>query len=106
RNGMIVVSAGDRRLISQRVTLPDSGTISTEITFPVSRIPSPGWSVLAVRLDGINDAEPQDDSRLFALDVSLEPAAVILASPPDWESRFLAKALRDVARVPVKMFVE
>ena len=106
RNGTIVVSVGDRRLISQRVTLPDSGTITTEIAFPVSRIPSPGWSVLEVRLVGVGDAEPRDDARLFVIDVSLEPAAVILASPPDWESRFLAKALRDVARMPVKMFVE
>jgi hypothetical protein len=102
----IVVSAGNRRLLSQRVTLPDSGTISTELTFPVSRIPNSGWSVLEIRLDGAGDAEHRDDARLFALEVSSEPAAVILASPPDWESRFLAKAISDVARVPVKMFVE
>lgn len=106
RNGSIVVRVADRQLISQRVTLPDSGTVSTEITFPVSRIPSPGWSVLEVSLDGVNDAEPRDDARLFAIDVSLEPAAVIFASPPDWEARFLARALRDVARMPVKVFVE
>ncbi|HWC73598.1 MAG TPA: hypothetical protein VG454_06645, partial [Gemmatimonadales bacterium] len=68
--------------------------------------PSPGWSVLTVRLDGINDAEPRDDQRAFAIEVSLEPAAVIYASPPDWEARFLARTLRDVARMPVKMFVE
>jgi len=106
RETSIAVSVGNRRLVSQRVSLPDSGTISTELTFPVSRIPFPGWAVLEVRLDGIRDAEPRDDSREFVVDVSQEPAAVILASPPDWESRFLAKALSDVARVPVKMFVE
>jgi hypothetical protein len=106
RNASITVSVGERRLTSQRVTLPDSGTLSTEITFPVSRIPSPGWAVLEVRLDGVGDAEPRDDSRQFAVDVSLEPAAVIFASPPDWEGRFLARTLSDVARVPVKVFVE
>ncbi|MGH7521746.1 MAG: hypothetical protein ACREMI_10740 [Gemmatimonadales bacterium] len=106
RNTSILVSGGERRLISQRVTLPDSGTISTEIAFPVSRIPNPGWTVLEVRLDGAADAESRDDARLFTLDVSLEPAAVIFASPPDWEARFLARTLTDVARVPVKMFVE
>ncbi|HWC74744.1 MAG TPA: hypothetical protein VG454_12485, partial [Gemmatimonadales bacterium] len=106
RDGTIVVSVGDRRLTTQRVRLPDSGSVSTEITFPVSRIPSPGWSVLTVRLDGINDAEPRDDQRAFAIEVSLEPAAVIYASPPDWEARFLARTLSDVARMPVKMFVE
>ncbi len=106
RSASIVVSVGERRLTSQRVTLPDSGTISTEIAIPVSRIPSPGWSVLDVRLDGIGDAEPRDDSRLFAIDVSLESAAVVFASPPDWEARFLARTLSDVARMPVKMFVQ
>ncbi|HEV8382476.1 MAG TPA: hypothetical protein VGQ29_12875 [Gemmatimonadales bacterium] len=106
RETSLTVSVGDRRILSQRVTLPDSGTISTELTFPVSRIPSPGWSVLEVRLDGIGDAEPRDDSRSFAVDVSLEPAAVIFASPPDWEPRFLARTLSDVARLPVKVFVE
>jgi len=106
RNATIVVSVGERRLTSQRVTLPDSGTISAEITFPVSRIPNPGWTVLEVRIAGVSDQEPRDDARLFAIDVSLEPAAVIFASPPDWEPRFLARTLSDVARVPVKVFVE
>ncbi len=106
RNTAITVSVGERRLTSQRVTLPDSGTLSTDVTFPVSRIPNPGWAVLEVRLDGVGDAEPRDNSRLFAIDVSLAPAAVIFASPPDWEARFLARTLSDVARVPVKVFVE
>src|SRR5213592_3531513 len=106
RNASITVSVGERRLTSQRVTLPDSGTLSTDVTFPVSRIPNPGWAVLEVRLDGVGDAEPRDNARLFAIDVSLSPAAVIFASPPDWETRFLARTLSDVARVPVKVFVE
>ncbi len=106
RNASITVSVGERGLTSQRVTLPDSGTLSTEVTFPVSRIPNPGWSVLEVRLAGVGDAERRDDSRQFIVDVSLEPAAVIFASPPDWETRFLARTLGDVARVPVRVFVE
>ena len=106
RNASITVSVGERRLASQRVTLPDSGTLSTDVVFPVSRIPNPGWTVLEVRLDGVRDTEPLDDARLFAIDVSLEPAAVVFASPPDWEARFLARTLSDVARVPVKVFVE
>jgi hypothetical protein len=102
----LVVKIADRVLASQRVMLPDSGTLATEVTFPVSRIPSPGWSVLEISLDGVHDAEPRDDKREFAVDVSLEPAAVIFASPPDWEARFLARTLSDVARVPVRVFVE
>ena len=102
----LVVKMADRVLASQRVTLPDSGTLSTEVPFPVSRIPSPGWTALQVGLDGVNDAEPRDDSRQFVVEVSLEPAAVIFASPPDWDARFLARTLSDVARLPVRVFVE
>ena len=100
------VRVGDRTLASQRVTLPDSGTLETSITLPASRFPLPGWQVLDVRLEGAGDAEPRDDARLFAIEVSVEPAAVIFASPPDYEARFLARTLADVARIPVKTFVE
>jgi hypothetical protein len=102
----LAVSVEGRSLASQAVTLPDSGVLTTEITLPASRVPRTGWQVLEVRLDGVGDAEPRDDARLFAIDVSLEPAAVIFASPPDWEARFLARTLTDVARLPVKVFVE
>lgn len=100
------VRVGDRVLASQRVTLPDSGILETSITLPASRFPLPGWQVLDVSLEGVNDNEPRDDTRLFAIEVSLEPAAVVFASPPDWEARFLTRTLADVARIPVKMFVE
>jgi hypothetical protein len=106
RSATLTVSADGRSLTSQRVALPDTGVLSQEITFPASHITHPGWTVLEVRIAGARDQEPRDDARLFALDVSLEPAAVIFASPPDWEARFLARTLSDVARVPVKVFVE
>jgi hypothetical protein len=106
RAAQLVIRVGSHRLIEQRVVLPDSGTVSSELTIPVSRFPFPGWQVLQIALDGVGDAEPRDDTRLFAIEVSSEPAAVILASPPDWESRFFAKTLSDVARVPVKLYVE
>ena len=100
------VYVGQRRLTGRRVTLPDSGIMTTEITLPPSLVPRPGWHVLDVRLEGVNDAEPRDDARRFVIEVSPQPAAVIFASPPDWETRFLARTLGDVARIPVKTFVE
>jgi hypothetical protein len=102
----LVVSDGARRLLAQPVPLPDSGIVSASITLPASRFPLPGWHVLDVRLEGVGDAEPRDDARRFVIEVSPQPAAVIFASPPDWETRFLARILGDVARVPVKTFVE
>lgn len=106
REARISVSAEGRSLLSRRVTLPDSGVLSEEVTLPASRIPRPGSTVLDVRLEGVADAESRDDVRQFVVEVSREPAAVIFASPPDYESRFLARTLGDVAQVPVKVFVE
>ncbi|HEY6808485.1 MAG TPA: hypothetical protein VI160_06825, partial [Gemmatimonadales bacterium] len=42
----------------------------------------------------------------FIIGVMPEPAAVLLAAPPDWDERFLARALADVARVPLRTFVQ
>jgi hypothetical protein len=101
----LTISIGGRRLVSRAVQLPDRGVLSTEVVIPLSRFPV-GWSVVDVRLEGVGDAEPRDDARRFVIEVSPQPAAVIFASPPDWETRFLARTLGDVARVPVKSFVE
>lgn len=100
------VSVGSRQIASRIVDLPDSGIVSTDLTFPVSRFPSPGWVVVEVRLGGVRDEEARDDARRFVLEVSPQPSVVLLASPPDWETRFLARTLADVARLPVRTFVE
>jgi hypothetical protein len=102
----LAVSVGARRLASQSISLPDSGTVTTTVTLPPSRLPPPGLSALEVRLVGVADSEPRDDARLLVVEVSPQPAAVVLASPPDWESRFLGRVLGEVARVPVQTYVE
>src|SRR5439155_21051635 len=83
-------------------------TLSLHDALPisVSRFPFPGWVGGEVRLEGVGDEEPRDDARLFVLEVSPPPSIVLLASPPDWETRFLARTLEDVARVPVRTFIE
>ncbi|HYL21963.1 MAG TPA: hypothetical protein VEU74_09380 [Gemmatimonadales bacterium] len=106
RDVTLAVNLGGRRIASRNVMLPDSGIVSTDVTFPVSRFPSPGWVVVEVRLEGVKDEEARDDARLFVLEVSPQPSVVLLASPPDWETRFLARTLADVARLPVRTFVE
>ena len=102
----LVVTEGTRRLLSKTVPLPDSGIVSASLVLPPSLVPRPGWHVLDVRLEGVSDAERRDDARRFVIEMSPQPAAVIFASPPDWETRFLARTLGDVARIPVKTFVE
>src|SRR2546428_5515527 len=111
----LVVRVGGRRITARPVSLPDSGIVSTEIALPPSLFPgssralpgrSPaGWSTLEVRLEDVGDEEPRDDARLFVVEVSPAPAIVMLASPPDWDTRFLSRTLAEVARVPVKTFV-
>ena len=101
----LTVSSDGRRLAARPVALPDSGIVSTDITLPPSLVPRPGWIALAVRLEGVSDSEPRDDGRLFVLEVSPQPSVVLLAAPPDWETRFFARTLADVARVPVRAFV-
>src|SRR5207253_2321377 len=60
---------------------------------------------LGVSLSGRRVAS-RDVARLFVLEVKPQPSVVLLASPPDWETRFLARTLEDVARVPVRTFIE
>jgi len=106
RTATLTVGIAGRRIFSRSVVLPDSGTVATDLTFPVSRFPSPGWAAVELRLEGVGDEESRDDARLFVLEVSPQPSVVLLASPPDWETRFLARTLEDVARVPVRTFIE
>jgi hypothetical protein len=103
--GALAVEVEGRRLLTRSVTLPDSGLAVSELTLASSLLPRPGFHALDVRLEGVRDAEPRDDARTFVIEVSPQPTAVVLAAPPDWESRFFARALSDVARVPVKLFV-
>jgi hypothetical protein len=105
RDANLTLSVEGRRLVSRHVALPDSGIVSADLTLPASRIPHPGWSTLEVRLEDVGDEEPRDDARLFVVEVSPAPAIVMLAAPPDWDTRFLSRTLAEVARVPVKTFV-
>ena len=103
---VLAASVTGRRIVSRVVTLPDSGIVSTDLTFPVSRFPFPGGVAVEVRLEGVaGDSEPRDDARTVVLHVSAPPSIVLLASPPDWDTRFLAHALEDVAQAAVKVIV-
>lgn len=106
RRALLTASADGRRLAARAVALPDSGIVSTELTIPPSHASLGRWTALEVRLEGVSDPEPRDDARLFLLEVSRQPSVVLLASPPDWDTRFLARAMEDVARVPVKTLVQ
>ena len=115
RTATLAVNVSGRRVVSRPIVLPDSGIVSTDLTLPPSPAvhgpftgssPPGGWQTLEVRLEGVaGDSEPRDDARSVVFQVSAQPSIVVLASPPDWDTRFLAHALEDVAHAAVKVLV-
>ncbi len=102
--GALVVRLDERRVARRPLVLPDSGVIVVQLDVPAARLPA-GPTALTVALEGVRDAEPRDDARLFVVETAAQPAVVVLADPPDWELRFLARTLADVVRAPVRTFV-
>lgn len=100
----LAVRLGERRLVSRPVNLPDSGTIVVTFEIPAARLPA-GVAALTVEIEDAGDAEPRDDARVYVVETVARPAVVVLADPPDWETRFLARELADVARAPVRTYV-
>ncbi|MDH5284936.1 MAG: hypothetical protein OEW80_13745, partial [Gemmatimonadota bacterium] len=74
------------------IALPTAG-LAGEVTVEVI-VAAPG------------DREPRDNARWAILRVTPAPGIVVLASPPDWDSRFLYRTLREVSELPVRGFVE
>jgi hypothetical protein len=62
--------------------------------------------VLDLRLTSPGDGEPRDDLRRRVITVTALPTVVLLARPPDWESRFLARELPGVVRSAVHSYAE
>ncbi|MGH7532880.1 MAG: hypothetical protein ACREL4_06290, partial [Gemmatimonadales bacterium] len=51
------------------------------------------------------DEEPGNDERWALVHVAATPGIVVVAAPPDWDSRQLIRTLRDVSDLPVHAFV-
>lgn len=65
-----------------------------------------GEHILTVRLRHGGDAEPRTDERLLHVDVAETPGVVLVASPADWDARFLFRTVRDVSALPVRGYVQ
>jgi hypothetical protein len=91
----------DQRVLARRlIRLGGDGIAVTSLA-----IGSRGLSgdvLLTIALTGGGDAEPRDDARLWLVRVTPTPGVVLLASPGDWDGRFLLQALRDVAQLPLR----
>lgn len=93
----------DQRVLGRR-SLRLGADGSGSLTFALPSTGLSGDVLLTVAL-GRSDAEPRDDARLWLVKVSPTPGIVLIASPGDWDSRFLFRAIRDVAQLPVRGYL-
>jgi len=97
RQARVEVALDGRVLARRDVDLPPSpGTARRRIGLGPQGL-APGLRLLSVRLVTTGDAEPGDDTRSRWLHVEDQPGVVVLASPADWEFRFLVRELGDLA---------
>jgi hypothetical protein len=91
----------DQRLLArQALRLGADGVGTAVMAFPTTGMA--GDLVFRVSLTGANDREPRDDAQLWRVRVTPTPGVVLVASPPDWDARFLFRAIREVGQLPVR----
>jgi hypothetical protein len=98
----VEITAGTAKLATRSVRLrgESGGRARIVIRSPLLA----GDHLLRVSLVGSGDAEPRTDTRLHLVTVAPTPGVVLLASPADWDSRFLYRTLREVGQLPVRGF--
>ena len=91
----------DQRVLARRaLRLGGDGAGSVTLSFPSAGMS--GDLVFSVGLREAGDREPRDDTRLWRVRVTPTPGVVVVASPPDWDARFLFRTIREVAQLPVR----
>ncbi len=88
------------RELAVATTQTVEGSATTTLRLQASDL-GEGDHLLEVGLANPVDGEPRDDRRLHAIRVAATPGVVLVTADPDWESRFLLAALREVTRTPV-----
>ncbi len=101
---VVVLRSGTRVLAREEATVAPGATVPVSLE-PGTRGLPVGTQLLRVSIEDAADGEPRDDARMVAVDLSGTPGIVMLASPGDWDARFLYRALREVADLPVKGYV-
>jgi hypothetical protein len=101
---LLQVSAGGTRLVRRTLRLTGERGGRARLTLPPRGLRA-GDHILRVSLVRSGDRESRTDSRLHLVTIVPTPGAVLLAGPPDWDSRFLYRTLRDVSQLPVRGFV-
>lgn len=98
------VFSGAKRLARKTVKLGGDRGGQTRIAFSSSGLGA-GDQLLRVTLPQGGGSEERTDTRLHLVRVAETPGVVFLASPADWDSRFLYRTLREVAQLPIRGYV-
>ncbi|HEX6644786.1 MAG TPA: hypothetical protein VF037_08910 [Gemmatimonadales bacterium] len=101
----VAVYSGSRELARRSVRFDAAGAGLVRIAVATAGLPA-GDQVLRAVVSGASDAEPRTDTRLHLVTIAATPGVVLVASPGDWDSRALYRALRDVAELPVRGYIE
>jgi hypothetical protein len=101
----VAVFAGNRELARRPVQFDGGGAGLVRVAVPSSGLP-PGDQLLRAVVSGPADGEPRTDARLHLVTIAATPGVVLVAAPGDWDSRALFRALRDVAELPVRGYVQ
>lgn len=100
--GRLVVAVGGRPLAIVDLVVPRApGSARRRIALRPGLLAA-GLHVLRIDLTVEGDGEPRDDERFAVVEVSEQPAIVVVVDPADWEGRFLVAELADVARTTVR----
>ncbi len=101
----VEVRAGEKLLANTLVHFgkSDRTRVRLDIALPASMR---GDQWLEVFRAGAPDLEPQDDRRWWLVQITPAPGIVVIASSPDWDSRALYRALKDVANAPVRGYAQ
>jgi len=100
----VSVALDARVLAQRRLLLRPASDATVRLAASTRDLPA-GVLLLAVRVSGADDQEVRDNARLVAVTIARTPGIVVIASPGDWDARFLYRTLRQVADLPVKGYV-
>jgi hypothetical protein len=100
----VEVLSGTKRLALRTISLQGARAGRARLAVTSAGMAA-GEHLLQVTLRGNGDAEPRTDTRLHLVRVAASPGVVFLASPADWDSRFLYKTLREVGQLPIRGYV-
>lgn len=94
----------DRPLATRAVRFGGADRRQAHFRVP-ARLLGAGDHLLRAAVRSAADSEPRDDERWALVHVAETPGLVVVAAPPDWDSRQLIRTLHDVSDLPVRGFV-